>query len=321
MSASSDLLFDGGGGGEHGLDGAAEDVVEVGEARSVAVHDDRARAHAHGDLGGVGAHGAAADDDDLGLRYAGHAAEQHAAAAVVLLEVRGAGLDGQLAGDFTHREEERVGAVGELDRLERDTADVGLEHALGEVLGIRGGQVQVRVEDLARLEHRPLFRERLLDLVDHVGLGEDVLHRREGRARGLVLLVAEARADAGAGFDDDRVARGHEVLDAVRRHADAVLLVLDLLGTTDDHDSSSLSIPYIGLKTRMCTSPCTIRQSTNNRARRKPQNAKEAPTTERTMWIARIAACYLRYRHIHNVRGARTDTSRRLDHTSAARIS
>ena len=184
----------------------------------------------------------------LALRYAGHAAEQHAAAAVVLLQVRGAGLDGQLAGDFTHREEERVGAVLELDRLERDAADVGLEHALGEVLGIRGRQVQVGVEDLARLEHGPLFRERLLDLVDHVGFGEDFLHRREGRARGLVFLVAEARAHAGAGFDDDRVAGGHEVLDAVRRHADPVFLVLDLLGTTDDHDSSSLPHPMVGLQ-------------------------------------------------------------------------
>ncbi len=280
MSASRISCCDGGGGGEDGLDGAAEDVVEVGEARSVAVHDDRARAHADGDLGGVGAHGAAADDDDLGLRYAGHAAQQDAAAAVVLLEVRGAGLDGQLAGDFTHREEERVCAVLELDRLERDTADVGLEHALGEILGIRRSEVQVRVEDLARLEHRPLFRERLLDLVDHVGLGEDVLHRRERRARGLVLLVAEARADTGAGFDDDRVARGHEVLDAVRRHADTVFLVLDLLRTTDDHDSSSLH-PMVGLKTRMCTLLCTIWQSTNNRARRKPQNTRKAPTSER----------------------------------------
>ena len=32
----------------------------------------------------------------------------------------------------------------------------------------------------------------------------------------------------------------------------------------------------------MCTLLCTIRQSTNNRARRKAQNAKEAPTTERS---------------------------------------
>ena len=81
-------------------------VIEVREALGALVDDDRAGADADGDLGRVGAHGAAADDDDLGLRHAGDAAEEHAAAAVVLLHVGGAGLDGQLAGDLAHREEQ-----------------------------------------------------------------------------------------------------------------------------------------------------------------------------------------------------------------------
>src|SRR5450830_728290 len=229
---------------------AAEDVVEIGEAIGAIVEDDGAGAHAHRDLGGVDTHGAAADDDDLRRRDAGDAAEQHAAAAVLLLQVHGAGLDGQATGDLAHREEERVAAAGELDRLVGDGADVCVEHALGEVLGVGRGQMQVRVEDLALLEHGPLDRQRLFDLDDHVGLGEDVCDLGQRGAGGLVGGVVEAAADAGAVLYEDGVASAHELLDAVRRDRNAVLLVLDLLGDTDDHDSSSLLIPIVTLLMR-----------------------------------------------------------------------
>ncbi len=134
------------------------------------------------------------------------------------------------AGDLAHREEQRVGAVRELDRLVGDRPDVGGEHALGEVLGVGRGQMQVRVEDLALLEHGPLDRQRLLDLDDHVGPGEDLFDLGQRGAGGLVGGVLEAAADACALLDEDGVAGAHELLDAVRRDRDAVLLVLDLLG-------------------------------------------------------------------------------------------
>jgi hypothetical protein len=238
MSASW-ISSDRGRGAENGLDGAAEDVVEVREARRVAVHDDGAGAHAHGDLGGVGADGAAADDDDLGLGHAGHAAEEHAAAAVVLLQVDGAGLDGQLAGDLAHREEQRVGAARQLHRLEGDAADVGGDHGVGQLTRVRGGEVQIGVEDLPRLELAVLGGQGLLDLVDHVGAGPDVVDGRHLGAGGGVRRVVETGTDTGALLDHDRVPGAHELLHAVRRHRDAVLLVLDLPGDTDDHLSSS----------------------------------------------------------------------------------
>ena len=60
---------------------------------------------------------ATAEDDDLGGRNAGHAAEQDAASAVRLLQVVRADLRRHAAGDFAHRREQRQRAVGRRDRL------------------------------------------------------------------------------------------------------------------------------------------------------------------------------------------------------------
>ncbi len=68
------------------LEVASEDIVEIAQARQRAVEDGHVRAHACGNLGSMGADHAAADDDDLAGGHAGHAAEQHAAAAVGLLQ-------------------------------------------------------------------------------------------------------------------------------------------------------------------------------------------------------------------------------------------
>ena len=134
-------------------------------------------------------------------------------------------------------------AVGQFDGLVGDGADAGLHHRLGEILGVVRGQVQVGVEDLALLELPVLDRERLLDLDDHVGLGEHVVDLGQLGAGGLVGGVVEARPDAGALLDDDRVAGAHELLHPDGGDRDAVLLVLDLLRNADDHGSSSLGLP------------------------------------------------------------------------------
>ncbi len=99
--------------GGDGVDASAEDVVEFAEAVEVEVDEGDLRAHAEGDLGGVGADDAAADDADVAGRNAGDAAEQDAAAAVLLLEVGCADLDAHAAGDFAHggQQRQRAGAV------------------------------------------------------------------------------------------------------------------------------------------------------------------------------------------------------------------
>ena len=93
-----------------------------------------------GDLCGVGADDAAADDADVAGRDAGDAAEQDAAAAVLLFEVGCADLDGQAAGDLGHRGEQREGAGAVSDGLVGDAGDLLVEQGVGERRGAgRGG--------------------------------------------------------------------------------------------------------------------------------------------------------------------------------------
>src|SRR4051795_13764198 len=73
----------------------------------------------------------------------------------------------------------------------------------GRELGVRR-EVQVGEQRVARLEHRDLGRLRLLDLDDHVRVGEDGGGVGED-ARSLldVVGVGDRRSLAGAGLDDD----------------------------------------------------------------------------------------------------------------------
>ena len=77
---------------------------------------------------------------------------------------------------------------------------------------------------------------RLLDLDDHVGLGED-LGRGRGDlgAGGAIGVVVGVDAGARAGLDQHLVAVGDIFADRAGRQADAGLAALDLLRNTDQH--------------------------------------------------------------------------------------
>ena len=130
----------------------------------------------------------------------GHAAEQDAAPAERLLEHERARLRGDLARDLAHRRQQRQPAARVLDGLVGDAGRARVDQALRE-LGVRR-QVQVGEQRVARLEQRDLDGLRLLDLDDHVGLGE---HRggvgQDLRALRGVLGVADRRALARARLD------------------------------------------------------------------------------------------------------------------------
>src|SRR3954452_20299666 len=85
-----------------GLDAAAVLGVNLAKGVDVQVEDGDASAHALGDGGGVVAGHSAADDDDVGRRYAGDATHQDAAAAVGAHQVVRADLGGEAARDLTH---------------------------------------------------------------------------------------------------------------------------------------------------------------------------------------------------------------------------
>ena len=113
-------LFDRMRGRVHGLQLAAEDRRQFAQPLDRAID--------HGDIGAqpdrhlrrVSAGDAAAQDHDLRRRHAGHAAEQHAEAAVGLLQAVGAHLHGHAARDLAHRREQRQRAVRRGDGLVGD---------------------------------------------------------------------------------------------------------------------------------------------------------------------------------------------------------
>ncbi len=81
-----------------------------------------------------------------------------------------------------------------------------------------------------------LLGDRLLDLEQQLGLGPDLVGGVEDLgARGEELLVGDRRAQARTTLDDDVVPAAGELVDAGRRHRDAVLVVLDLTGYPDAH--------------------------------------------------------------------------------------
>ena len=157
-------------------------------------------AHAAGDVGGVDADDAGAEHDHVGRQHAGNAAHEHAASAERLLQVGRADLRGHAAGDLGHRREQRERAVGQLDRLVGDADRARTEKAHG--LLVVGGEVQVRVEDLARAKALDLDGLRLLDLDDHVSASEDLVGGVDELGAGAeVLGVGERGALAGGLLD------------------------------------------------------------------------------------------------------------------------
>ena len=140
-----DLLLDVGAVRHHRGDVAAQDVVQVAQARRIAVDDADVRADAGGDLAGVRPGDAGAEDDHLRRSHPGGAAQQNACAAVRRLQAPAADLNRQPAGHLAHRREQRQRAVVELDGLVADGTDLLGAQRSRQLLA--GGEVQVGEDD------------------------------------------------------------------------------------------------------------------------------------------------------------------------------
>ena len=230
----ADQLFDRGDGRIRGLQLVAKLGLQFAQALDRTVNDRDVGAQADRHLRGVRAGHTATEDDDLRRRHAGHAAEQHAGATVRLLQRRRADLDRHPTGDFAHRRQQRQRTVGRGDGLVGDAGGLGFDQR--DSLVFVRGQMQVGEEHLALLQHAALGGLRLLDLDDHLGAGKDVGGGGGDRGAGrLVGGVVKTDAQPCLGLDRHRVAGAHELTDAVRRQADAVLMNLDFLGNADTH--------------------------------------------------------------------------------------
>jgi len=217
-----------------GRAGAGEDPVELAQAVDRLVEDEDVGAHPDRDEGGVHADRAAADHDHVGRRHTGHAAEQDAAPAERLLQHEGAGLGGDLAGDLTHRRQQRQPSARVLDGLIGHAGGAGAAEAAG-LLGV-GREVQEREQQLAPPQHLDLGRLRLLHLQDHLRRVEHCRRvGRDPRALRLVFGVGDRAALARPGLDQDLVAVLGHLAHPGGGDRDAVLVGLDLPGDADDH--------------------------------------------------------------------------------------
>ena len=195
------------------------------------------RAHAHRDLGRVGADDAAAQDDHVARRHAGNAAEQRAAATVGRFEVHRAHLDGQAPRHLAHGSQQRQGAILLAQGLVGDGRHAGSEQAVGQ-LG-QGCQVQVGEQDQAGAQAAVFGRLRLLDLDDQVRVFPDVADGREQLGAGIgVFLVGNRAARAGAGLYQDPVSGLAKRDDRARHQSNSGFVVFDFLGNAYDHLSS-----------------------------------------------------------------------------------
>ncbi len=167
------IFLDGAGSRVDGLERGAEAADQLLHPLDTLFDDDDVGAHAECHRGGIGADHAAADDDHARRSNAGHAAEQHAATPLRLLQAVGAGLDRHPAGHLRHRRQQRQPAARAGDRLIGDAHRARCDEILG-LLGI-GGEMEIGVEDLAGAQHLALVGLGLLDLHDHVGPFENLL--------------------------------------------------------------------------------------------------------------------------------------------------
>ena len=191
-------------------------------------------AHAEGHGRSAASDHAAAEDDNVGRRDALDAAEQNSAPAVRSFEEMRGHLRRHASGNLRHRSEQgqlsariRHGFIG-------DGGDAGGHEIVG-LLGI-GREVQIGEDHLAAFEFASLSRKRLLDLHDQLGSlkylvgGCDKLRPRCG-----VLIIADAGAVAGRGFDRNGVTVFHQFGDRRRNKPDAVFVRLDLFRNADEH--------------------------------------------------------------------------------------
>src|SRR5262249_44528041 len=98
------------------------------------------------------------------------------------------------------------------------------------------GEVQIREEHLALLEHGAFLQLRLFDFDDELGFLEHFFRGGENlRAARFIVRVVQADARAGIMLNEYFVARGGQLPYAGWREPDAILMNLNFFRTTDAH--------------------------------------------------------------------------------------
>ena len=179
---------------------------------------------------------AAAEDRDVGRFDAGHSAQQDAAAHLRPFEVLGPFLDAHPPGHFAHRRQQRQAALVVAERFIGHGDRAALQEVLGQ-LAI-GGEVEIGEDDLPLPQQPALAGLGLLDLDDHLRPAVDLFGRGDHfRPMAGVLVVAQAGAGARARLDQHAVSGAGQFFRPHGQQADAVFVILDLFGDSDEHGS------------------------------------------------------------------------------------
>ena len=215
-----------------GMGGVQRDV-EKPHSFDVNFENRDVRSHPSGHAGSVDPGDAASQNHHAPRQHAGHTAQERAAAAEMFRQEIAAYEHRHPARDLAHRFEEREPAI-DLDGFVSEGGDARGEERFGERFARR--QMQVSEEDLAPSQKGDLGRLRFLDFNDQFRAAEDLsVIGRQGGAGLFVIRVGKAGADAGAGFDQDRVSAFGEQVNGGREQSDAVFLVFNLFGNPNDH--------------------------------------------------------------------------------------
>ena len=217
-----------------GLDVLGHHVGQVGEAlqRNVADRHVGPRPGSRTRRGRTDHTGA--DDEDPGGLHPRYAAQQLAFAAAGFFEEIAPFLRGHTACDLGHRDQQRQRAVGTFDGLVGAAYRPAVDHGAGK--GFAAGEMEEREDQLVFADQLVLGGDGLLDLDDHFGTGIDIPDRgKDLRPYRRIGLVGKTAVHTGRSLHINRVAPLNELLGACGGKGNAILVVLDLFGNTDNH--------------------------------------------------------------------------------------
>ena len=228
------LLLDFVGGGEHGVDGAAVDVVDALEGARVEIEDRDVGAQTVGHRHRRGSDLTCADDGHARRAGARDAGEEDAAAAEVAHQVVRADLHRQAAGDLAHRGQQRQLTAVVRDGLVGDGGRARVEQRLRALR--RRCEMQVGEQDLVRAHEPELRADGFLHLEQQIALRPHLFGRVDDRrARVDVRLIRHRRPLAGAGLHEHLMPGARQRRHPGRAGGDAMLAALDLAGDSDAH--------------------------------------------------------------------------------------
>lgn len=216
------------------LDVLRHDVGQIGQTRQRDVADGHVGTHSGGRTGCSRADHAGADDEDLGRLHARNATEQLALAAARLLEEVASLLGRHAAGNLRHGNQQRQRTVRTLDGFVGAADGATLNHRTGERFA--AGEVEVGEDQLVLANEFVFGSNRFLDLDNHLGPGVDLFDGGQNlRTDSYIGLVGEAAVDAGRSLNIYLVAPFGQFVGTCGGKSNAVLVVLNLFGNTDNH--------------------------------------------------------------------------------------